>query len=120
MDSHQVSEPPIDVVISSSTGAISVRVRGEIDVATVDVLRRVLDVVEDSPELVIDLSATTFVDIAGVRALATCARRRRAFGRDILLLAPPPGTEWILQTAPFAEGLRWEPRLEQPASSEDR
>ena len=94
--------PPIEVVIRSSRGAIGVRVRGEVDAATVRNLRFALAVVEDAAELTVDLSSTQFIDIAGVRALAACAKRRRALGLELLVLAPPPAAEWILKAPPFA------------------
>lgn len=118
MENDHAGLPPIDVIVSSSSGVIVLRVRGEVDAATVEVMQYALEVVENEPELEVDLSATTFIDIAGVRALAACAKRRRAFGRDLLLLlAPPPATEWILQMAPFSRDLRWEPREDRSSAS---
>ena len=61
-------------------------------------------------QLTVDLSSTQFIDIAGVRALAACAKRRRALGLELLVLAPSPAAEWILKAPPFARHLRWEPR----------
>ncbi len=116
MENDHAGPPPLDVIISSSSGTIALRVRGEVDAATVDVLQYALEVVENEPQLVVDLTATTFIDIAGVRALAACAKRRRAFGRDVLFLAPPPATEWILQMAPFCRDLHWEPREDRSAA----
>lgn len=117
MENDHAGLPPIDIIVSSSSGVIALRVRGEVDAATVEVLQYALEVVENEPELEVDLSATTFIDIAGVRALAACAKRRRALGRDLLLLAPPPATEWILQMAPFSRDVRWEPREDRSSAS---
>jgi anti-anti-sigma factor len=111
---------PLDLVVrSSSRETMAVDVLGDVDVATVEVLRDALAALEDAPQLVVDLSATPFLDIAGVRALATCARHRRASGRELLVLAPPPSAEPILRMAPFCHDLRWVPRR-HPASSAHR
>jgi anti-anti-sigma factor len=110
MENDQAASPRTHVVISSSGETIVVRVRGEVDTATVEVLRCALEVVEGARELVVDLSAAPFVDIAGIRALATCARRRGTLGRDVLLLAPPPSAQRILDLLPVCSELRWRPR----------
>ncbi len=109
---------PIDILISSSSGAMALDVCGDVDAATVDVLDAALAALDDAPRLVVDLSATLFIDIAGVRALATCARRRRAHGRDLLVVAPPPSAESILHLEPFSEDLHWLPRRRRPGRAE--
>ena len=116
METNEESLPPIDLVLRSSSGAVGVEVRGDVDAATVDVLCAALEAADEAPKLVVDLSATQFIDLAGVRALATCARRRRARGRDLLVLAPPPSAESILQMAPFCWDLQWQARERRPAA----
>jgi anti-anti-sigma factor len=117
MGTSDLIRQPIDVLVTSESGAIAVCVRGDVDVATVEVLRCALEAVEDASELVVDLSGTMFIDIAGIRAVARCARRRRAIGRDLLVIGPPPSSEWILQNAPFSRDLRWEPRPDGSSTS---
>jgi anti-anti-sigma factor len=117
MENDEVGVPPMEVVIRSSNGAVAVQVHGEVDAATVGLLRCALEVVEEARELVVDLSAAPFVDVAGVRALGTCAKRRQRFGRDLLVVGPPRSAERILQMAPFCRSLRWEPREVRPSAS---
>lgn len=112
MQQHQAL-PAIDLVVSSSCGAVEVDVVGEIDAATVDFLRSALDALDHAPTLVIDLSSTSFIDVAGVRVLAACARQRRARGQDLIVLGPPESAETILRMAPFRAELRWVARPHQ-------
>jgi anti-anti-sigma factor len=107
METNPEPPVPIDILISSSRGAIAVDVCGDVDAATVDVLDAALVALDDAPQLIVDLSAALFIDIAGIRALATCARRRRSRGRDLLVLSPPPAAESILRLPPFSEDLQW-------------
>jgi anti-sigma B factor antagonist len=46
--------------------------------------------------LTIDMSATTFCDVAGVRAIERAYQRARACGTRLRLLAPTPGVLRIL------------------------
>ena len=46
--------------------------------------------------LTIDMSATVFCDVAGVRAIERAYRRARACGTRLWLLAPTPGVSRIL------------------------
>lgn len=109
--------PAIELTISSRSGAVEVEVHGEIDAATVDLLCSALDALDDAPKLVIDLSSTVFVDVAGVRALAMCARQRRARGRALLVLRPPESAEAVLRMSPFCADLRWVSRRHQTTAS---
>jgi anti-sigma B factor antagonist len=62
-------------------GCAVVGATGEIDVATAPAFRAALaGAVDRSPRLVVDLSCVTFLDCAGLSALATVVRRVRANG----------------------------------------
>jgi anti-sigma B factor antagonist len=67
-----------DVATENRTGTVLVTVRGDIDIATADVLvERAADAVErgdDGATLVLDLSDVTFADSTGLTALVRCAR----------------------------------------------
>ena len=58
---------PIDIVISANNHKITVRVRGDVDSASVDDLSNILGAAEDAQLVVVDLSASPFVDIPGVQ-----------------------------------------------------
>ncbi len=60
---------------------------GEIDVSSAPAFRAaLLDAVERSERLVVDLSSVTFLDCAGLSALASVVRRVRAAGEMVHLV----------------------------------
>jgi anti-anti-sigma factor len=71
-------------------GRPSLRVRGELDVATVPRLTEaVTDVLESAPAaLVVDLSETTFLDSSGARQLARTARAADELGVLLEVVCP--------------------------------
>ena len=83
--------PPAVFGHRESGGCIVVCAAGEIDVATAPAFRAALvNAAERSQRLVVDLSAVTFLDCAGLSALATVVRRLRATG-DVLHLVGATG-----------------------------
>ncbi|MGW0334754.1 STAS domain-containing protein [Streptomyces sp. NPDC003011] len=73
------------------------RVAGEVGLTTHEVWRRALDraVREDGDVYYLELSAVTFVDVAGVGALAFAAQQL-GDGRRMVLHRPPPGLRRVL------------------------
>ena len=67
--------------------------RGELDASNVDgVQTAILDQVgNDVPGLVLDLTATTYLDSAAVRILFDLARRLRSRRQELRLVVPPDG-----------------------------
>ena len=67
-----------DVATENRTGTVLVTVKGDIDIATANVLfQRAADAVEradDGSTLVIDLTDVAFADSTGLTALVRCAR----------------------------------------------
>jgi anti-anti-sigma regulatory factor len=110
MDNDGSAQRPLDLVVTSSFGSVAIRVRGEVDRATVGVLSTALEGADQAPQLVVDLSATTFIDLGGVRELARCARRRRNHNRDLVIVGPPPSGEFLLQLMPLHGTVQWVPR----------
>jgi anti-sigma B factor antagonist len=63
--------------------------RGEVDMATMAAFERTLDHgIGTNRDLVVDLSELTFIDAAGLRALARAADRVRGEGRRLHLVGP--------------------------------
>ncbi|MFE9449554.1 STAS domain-containing protein [Streptomyces sp. NPDC006739] len=78
-------------------GRTGVRAAGEVSLATRGIWERVLEraVGEGEDVYCLELSAVTFVDVAGAGALVSAARRLDG-GRRILLFRPPPTLPRIL------------------------
>jgi anti-anti-sigma regulatory factor len=86
-------------------GRTGVRAAGEVSLVTRGIWERALEqaVREDEDVYYLELSAVTFVDVAGVDALAGAAQRLGG-GRRIVLDRPPPAVSRILEL--FWPGLR--------------
>ncbi|SNY53636.1 STAS domain-containing protein [Paractinoplanes atraurantiacus] len=70
---------------------LGVRLRGEVDLATVPRLEPVLELLLDAPgDVVVDLGGVTFLDVGGGRALARTALLLRPTGRQVHLRAASP------------------------------
>ena len=76
--------PALEVDVASSGGATMVRVAGELDMATVDVLRQALDAQHGA--VVLDLRRVEFIDAAGLRLLLEADARSRADGLHLTLI----------------------------------
>ena len=100
-----VCTPPLQVdLVSTRTGTglrVDVRLDGELDLATVDLLTDALPRLPDErPELVvIDLAALRFVDARGVRAFHSIHRELRAAGGRLVLATPSPHVARVLALA---------------------
>jgi anti-sigma B factor antagonist len=86
-------DPPVDDIVSLSVSAVGSVVRvtaeGEVDSSSAPLLRAELDGALDGDvgELVIDLDGVTFLDSAGLSALAGAHRRAAAQGVRLRVLA---------------------------------
>jgi anti-anti-sigma factor len=79
---------PALLVCPDGSGAV-VRIEGEIDVCVADQLQELLLRImrAHGPRLLLDLSAVSFMDCAGLRALALTARRAELCGWSMHLIA---------------------------------
>jgi anti-sigma B factor antagonist len=105
----------------SEIGALSVQrraagsrtvfaVAGEIDLATAPRLRAAVEaaLASGSPEICIDLSATTFMDTAGLHLLVDARRRAVELDRTMTIASPSAAVLRVIEVAGFTELL--EPR----------
>jgi anti-anti-sigma factor len=74
------------------------RLRGELDVSTVDSLRQVVDgVLERAPQaLVVDLAGLGFADCAGLSVFVAARTRLAAQGHQLILLNAQPVVRRLL------------------------
>jgi anti-sigma B factor antagonist len=74
---------------------------GELDAFSVSQFRQALAETASSPNLVIDLSAVSFVDSAGLGALIGGIRRTREHGGQVAVACNRPALRGVLQSSGF-------------------
>jgi anti-sigma B factor antagonist len=82
-----------------SEGRAVVHVDGELDLATVPELEKLLADLDLGERLVIDLSPCTFLDSSAIRVLVTTIRDADERGGTVTLVAPDPGVARVLEIA---------------------
>lgn len=70
-------------------GAAVLEVQGDLDVATVGVLRAAVEEALGVQRLLVDLTLTTFIDSTGCRELVRAARGGKQVGTAVELVVPP-------------------------------
>ena len=80
-------------------GAVIVQARGDVDLCSAPALERHLSAVlaGQAPAIVLDLSAVTFLDCAGLRVLLAARRRAASQGSPFSLAAPQRAVTRLLQ-----------------------
>jgi len=95
-------ESPFD--ITAMTAPAGIRLRGEVDIATLPSLELALEILVDhAADATVDLSELTFIDVCGLRALARAAIRLRRAGRCLRLRGVGTRTRRILCLLGWAE-----------------
>ncbi|TWG27394.1 anti-anti-sigma factor [Micromonospora palomenae] len=87
----------LHVQLSVGDDVVGVRVVGEVDVASVGVLRAALWAAPARPVLRVDLSGVRLLSAAGVRALVAAHLRLRARGGELVLADPDPVVARVLR-----------------------
>jgi anti-anti-sigma factor len=87
----------VTVEVNARPGAVTIVIRGELDLVTLPVLAGQLALVSrDKPErLVFDLAGTSFMDCGSARLIAGCRSWLRDGGRPVIR-HPGPGVRRIL------------------------
>ncbi|MCO8270213.1 STAS domain-containing protein [Actinoplanes sp. TRM 88003] len=107
---------PLEITaIASPAGA---RVAGEVDLATMPLFDLALELLAGcAVDVVMDLSAVTFIDIGGVRALAQATRRVRDAGRRLWLRDPSAEVRRMIDLLGWAALYDWEPGMSLATSA---
>ena len=103
--------PPPSIALTQRCepdGGSTVRLVGELDATTRPSLERKLFDLAESEDTVVDLSATTFIDLGSVRMLVACRERARESGHDMEIIKAPPHVDRML--AMLERGGYWRPR----------
>jgi anti-anti-sigma factor len=94
----------VDVVVSG--GSRTVRVSGEVDLASSVFLRRAFRVIDSTAgDVTVDLSAVTFADTHLVHALTELRSEQSRHGGRLRIINIPPRVRRLFTLARFAEGL---------------
>ena len=100
----QIAAPQSPFEITAMTAPIGIRLRGEVDIATLPTLELALEILVDlATDATIDLSELTFIDVCGLRELARAAIRLRRAGRCLRLCGASTRTRRILCLLGWAE-----------------
>lgn len=110
--SATAAQPP-RVSTERVEGTCVARLRGEVDLASVERIEAAIDAATgaEPAALVVDVSGVSYLDSAGVHMLYRLGHRRRAAGAAICIVAPRQGVRRVLEltnieaTIPLAETL---------------
>jgi anti-anti-sigma factor len=96
--------PLLRVTSEPLEDAILVRADGEIDMSTVDVLRRELDAArEEAAAALLDLSGVTFIDSAGLHLLLDASHDSAVSDWGFFVVRPSEVVERLLQVSGRAD-----------------
>jgi len=101
---------PFRVDVERVDGAVRVRPKGELDLASVDDLdaRLRAECAAGRRRLVLDLSELRFMDSTGLRLMLTWDARARSDGIEFVVTTPPEHVERVIVLAGVRERLRFE------------
>ena len=102
--------PPNAITITHVDGVASIRVAGELDVATAPDLRAcLLDAIATTRTVVVDLTDLGFIDSTGIGVLIGAAKRLAAEGGEIRLQGVRPKTMRVFEITGVARMIAIEP-----------
>lgn len=104
----------LEITSSERSGWTVLTATGEIDLASVDYLQSALDAAfaKVDPQVVIDLSAVSFLDSTGLRALIGAHRRGEDEGAKVALVVNGGPVERLLEITGVDASLNIHPTLE--------
>jgi len=121
MNGSPRTHPRLDVWVDDTPARVTIRLAGEIDLATVPQLRQVLDAHARSGQtMVIDLREIDFVDSMGLAALVRARHRAIARGAKLELVAPPESVYKVFTLTRLDQLFDWvaqPPRTQSTASN---
>jgi anti-anti-sigma factor len=95
---QQVADRDLPASVTEEPGARVLEPHGEIDAHNAEVLPLlVLNMPLDSPAIIVDLAAVTFIDTAAVRALLLCETRLAREGVEFRVRNPQPNVAHLLE-----------------------
>jgi anti-sigma B factor antagonist len=105
--------PPgrLEVIVETAEDEVSLRLEGELDLASVGELERQLAVARDRApsRVVIDLLGLVFIDSSGLRAIIQADANARADGIDLVLRPGGEAIQRVFELTGALEALHFEP-----------
>lgn len=89
-------DAPLSVDTWSDAGAVTIRLSGELDIASVPRVEEALVPIERGGRLVLDLRELSFIDSSGVRLLMTLDVRGRTEGWKLVIARRPGPVQNVL------------------------
>jgi len=99
--------PQLIVDVERSAGVARVRVRGELDVATVPRVRQALAQAR-ADHVVVDLSGLTYIDSSGVRLAFEVDAAARRNGHTVAFVPGPPDVHRVFEIVGLADHFAFE------------
>ena len=96
---------PFAVDVQRRDGVAVVRPRGELDAATIEMLRAALDGIESAARLVLDMRGLSFIDSTGLHLLVELHGRAQRDGFQLTLVAPAPPADRAIRLCGLDEAL---------------
>src|SRR3954468_16040718 len=106
----ELNEPLLEVAVERHGAAARVVLTGELDVSTVDDVKRVavpLFVDPSVDEVVVDLRGLAFMDSSGVRLLLALELESRRDGHALALIEGAPDVQRVLEITQLARRFRF-------------
>lgn len=109
-------QPPspggLDVSSSTADGAVTVTLRGELDLASVPAVEdRLAEIEKSSPaRILIDLTGLTFIDSSGLRVLLLADGRAREQQRELVFTESTATVRRVLEMTGALDLLRFQSR----------
>jgi anti-sigma B factor antagonist len=99
--------PAFSVTVANEGDTVRISLKGELDMASVDGVRRALEDAEALPVrlVALDLSELTFVDSTGLEVFLRAARRARESGRRLVVARPSVYVRKLLQLTAIDQAL---------------
>jgi len=101
---------PFNVAVTEQADVVIVRIAGEVDIVTVPVLQRHVDVALSAgrPTVVFDLAETTFLDARGVGVIVATRKQVTRKGGRLVIRHPPDLVRRVLALADQADRIEIE------------
>lgn len=116
-DEQPAARERLTIRVRDVDGTTHVAVDGELDLATVHLLRRALyDAAWGPPEVRIDIRGATFMDLASLRVLLDARRSLAAQGRRLVVVVAPGRRPRVMTVLSLAAGLTVEEVPDDPTT----